>query len=69
MLLGTIGGVIQVVIVTLFWLGIRAKDDAIRDARMLRDQALEINERLIPPLERQAAVTERAVRGRGRGKP
>lgn len=68
-LLGTIGGVIQVVIVTLFWLGIRAKDDAIRDARQQRDRALDINEQMIPPLEQGVAVAARATRPRtGRGR-
>lgn len=68
-LLGTIGGVIQAVIVTLFWLAIRSKDDAIRDARETRDRALEINEQMIPPLERQAKATATAARAvrRARG--
>lgn len=67
-LLGTIGGVIQTVVVALFWLGIRSKDDAIKDARAQRDRALDINEQMIPPLERQARVADRVTRGtRGRG--
>jgi hypothetical protein len=68
-LLGVLGGIVQAVIVTLFWLAIRSKDDAIRDARESRDRAVEINERMIPPLERQVNITERALpapRPRGR---
>jgi nitrogen fixation-related uncharacterized protein len=65
-LLGVIAGVIQAVIVTLFWLAIRAKDDSIRDARELRDRALELNERAITAGERQINVVERAVNPRGR---
>lgn len=71
-LLGVIGGVIQSVVVALFYLAVRAKDDAIKDARETRDRALEINEQMIPPLERQAkatTATARVVRrsqGRGR---
>lgn len=70
-LLATIGGILQAVIVTLFWLAIRSKDDSIRDARMLRDQALELNETALRAAERQVDVVERAVtrrptQGRGR---
>ena len=72
-LLVGISGIIQAVVVTLFWLAIRAKDDAIKDARDTRDRALEINEQMIPPLERQARATTatarvvRRTQGRGRG--
>lgn len=53
-LLAAIGGVLQAVIVALFWIGIRAKEDSIKDARELRDRALDVNERAI-------GVGERAV--------
>lgn len=66
-LLGVMGGIVQAVIVTLFWLAVRSKDDAIRDARESRDRAVEINERMIPPLERQADVATR-ITSRRRGK-
>lgn len=60
---------IQAVVVTLFYLAIRSKDDAIKDARETRDRALEINEQMIPPLERTARVTARAARAaRDRGR-
>lgn len=63
------GGIIQAVIVTLFWLAIRSKDDAIRDAREQRDRALDINEQMIPPLERQVRVAARVARDtRGRSR-
>lgn len=65
-LLGLIGGVLQGVIVTLFWLAIRSKDDAIRDARELRDRAIEINEQAIVASERTVRVAERALPVRGR---
>lgn len=65
-LLGTIGAVLQAVIVTLFWLAIRAKDDSIKDARDLRDRALDINEQMIPPMERQAEITQRILPPRGK---
>jgi nitrogen fixation-related uncharacterized protein len=65
-LLVAIGGVLQGVIVTLFWLAIRSKDDSIKDARELRDRALDINEQMIPPMERQADAVTRAVVPRGR---
>ena len=64
-LLGTIGGVIQAVIVTLFWLAIRSKDDAIKDARETRDRALEINEQMIPQLEHSARVARAVARRSG----
>lgn len=67
-LLAAIGGVIQAVIVTLFWLAIRAKDDAIKDARESRDRALEINEQMIPPLERTARAAAGVTRAVRRGK-
>lgn len=69
-LLGVIGGVIQAIVATLFWLAIRSKDDAIKDARDQRDRALDINEQMIPPLERAARATARVTRAvRGRGQP
>lgn len=65
-LLGIIAGVIQAVVVTLFWLAIRAKDDSIRDAREIRDRALDLNEQQINVGERQINVVERAVTPRSR---
>lgn len=63
-LLATIGGILQTVIVTLFWLAIRSKDDSIKDARQLRDRAIEINEEAIRIGERQAEQVGRALRPR-----
>lgn len=63
-LLAAIGGVLQGVIVTLFWLVIRSKDDSIKDARELRNQALDINDEILRANERQVNVVERAVRGK-----
>lgn len=60
-LLVAIGGVLQTVVVTLFWLFIRSQQDATRDARQLRDQAIRINEQMIQPLERQVEIVERAI--------
>lgn len=65
-LLAVIGGALQAAILGLFWMGIRAKDDAIKDARELRDRALDINERAIQASERQVDVVDRVAR---RGKP
>jgi len=65
-LLVAIGGVLQTVIVTLFWLAIRAKEDSIRDARNLRNWALEVNDRAIEATERQADVVDQVLRPRGR---
>jgi hypothetical protein len=69
-LLGVIGGVLQMVIVTLFWLAIRSKDDSIKDARDLRDRALEVNEIAIRAGAQQAEqvgqVLPRRAGGRGR---
>lgn len=61
-LLAIIGGALQAVIVTLFWLAIRAKDDSIKDARDLRDRALDINDQLSRNGERQAEAVTRVVR-------
>lgn len=58
-LLAVIGGALQAAIVGLFWLAIRAKDDAITDARSLRDRALDVNERAITASERQVDVIAR----------
>lgn len=65
-LLVAIGGVLQTVIVTLFWLAIRSKDDSIRDARELRDRALDINERAIGNGEALVEPVKRAVVPRGK---
>lgn len=65
-LLATIGGILQAVIVTLFWLVIRSKDDSIKDAREARDQALELNESVIRTAERQADQVAAVLRPRKR---
>jgi uncharacterized membrane protein YciS (DUF1049 family) len=65
-LLAIVGGALQAAIVGLFWLAIRSKDDSIKDARDLRDRALDINERTIETGERQADVVSRAVTRRGK---
>lgn len=65
-LLVAIGGILQTVIVTLFWLGIRSKDDSIMDARALRDRALEINEQALRTGERGVTVAGEALRPRGK---
>lgn len=66
-LLAAIGGILQVVIVTLFWLAIRSKDDSIKDARELRDRAIDINERALQAGERQVDLAERVLRPRRKG--
>lgn len=65
-LLVTIGGLLQTVIVTLFWLAIRSKDDSIKDARELRDRALDINETLTRSGERQVEQVGAVLAPRGR---
>lgn len=65
-LLVGIGGVLQGVIATLFWLAIRSKEDSIKDAREVRDRALDLNERTIVNSERQAEVVSQVVKPRGR---
>lgn len=65
-LLGGIWLVIQAAIVALFWIGIRAKDDSIKDARELRDRALDINERALEASERQADQVGQVLRPRGK---
>ncbi len=65
-LLVAIGGVLQTVIVTLFWLAIRSRDDSIKDAREVRDRALDLNERTIVNSERQTEVVSQVVKPRGR---
>lgn len=65
-LLGAIWLVLQGVIVTLFWLAVRSKDDSIKDARELRDRAIELNETAIRTAERQADQVGAALRPRGR---
>lgn len=65
-LLVAIGGILQTVIVTLFWLAIRAKEDSIRDARGLRDRALEINEQALRTGERLGDQVGQVLRPRGR---
>ena len=65
-LLGSIWLLLQGVIVTLFWLAIRAKEDSIKDAREIRDRALEINEQALSVGERQNDLVERALPKRGR---
>lgn len=58
-LLAVIGAALQAAIVGLFWLGIRAKDDAIKDARELRDRALDVNERAISGGEKAVDLARR----------
>lgn len=65
-LLGAIWLVLQGVIVTLFWLAVRSKDDSIKDARELRDRAIELNETAIRTAERQVDQVGAALRPRGR---
>ena len=65
-LLAAIGTVLQAVIVSLFYLGIRAKDDSIKDARDMRDRALDLNDRALTTGERQTEITQRALPQRGR---
>lgn len=65
-LLAVIGGALQTVIVTLFWLVIRSKDDSVKDARDLRDRALDVNERAISTGERQADTTRSVLTRRGK---
>lgn len=65
-LLAIIGGALQAAIIGLFWMGIRAKDDSIRDARELRDRALDVNERAILSGERQADAVTRTIARRGK---
>lgn len=59
-LLGSIGGVLQAVIVALFWGWIRSLQDSIREAREERDRAatnlessLQLGQRLAPPTPRR----------------
>jgi hypothetical protein len=65
-LLAAIWLVIQAAIVALFWIGIRAYQDSIRDARELRDRALDINERALQAGERQVDQVGQVLRPRGR---
>lgn len=65
-LLGAIWVVLQAAILGLYWIGIRAKDDSIKDARDLRDRALDINERVLQTGERQVDQVGQALRPRGR---
>lgn len=65
-LLGAIWVVLQGVIVTLFWLAVRSKDDSIKDARDLRDKALELNEAALRTAERQADQVGAVLRPRGK---
>lgn len=65
-LLVAIGGLLQTVIVTLFWLAIRAKEDSIKDARDLRNWALEVNDRALQAGERQVDVVGRVLKPPGR---
>jgi hypothetical protein len=65
-LVAALGGILQTVIVTLFWLVIRSKDDSLKDARELRDRALDINEQQIQVGEKQTRAVARAVTRRGR---
>jgi hypothetical protein len=65
-LLGAIWLVIQAAIVGLFWIGIRAYQDSIRDARELRDRALDINEQAIRSGESLVEPIRRASSPRGK---
>lgn len=56
--------ILQGVIVTLFWLVIRSKEDSIKDAREARDQALELNEIALRTGERQAEQVTQVLRPR-----
>lgn len=60
-LLASIWIVLQGVIATLFWLAIRALQDSTRDAREVRDRALDLNEQQIPITEKQTDVMRRAI--------
>lgn len=55
-LLALIGGVIQSVIVALFWLGVRWQQDALQDARKTRDRALDVNEEAIIVSQRSLGI-------------
>jgi hypothetical protein len=69
-LLTIIGGMIQAAMLGLYWIGIRAKDDSIRDARELRDRVLDTNDTLARAGEVQAQQVGQVIQGRasGRGK-
>lgn len=65
-LLAVIGAALQSAILGLFWIVIRSKDDATRDAREMRDRALDINERAISAGETSVHLAQREADHRGR---
>ena len=61
-LLGAIGVAVQAAIVGLFWVGIKALQAHIADAKEVRDRALELNEQLIQTNQQAVGAVGVAVR-------